>query len=93
MPLAEARDAVSRLGGRLDESIRAAFATEYQLWAGEAERFAKARSVPGRDVPDLIPVALVFVLLVASVYLSISGQAATAGLESYQLDLERLGLT
>lgn len=37
-------------------------------------------------------VALVCVLLVASVYLSISGQAATAGLESYQLDLERLRL-
>lgn len=37
-------------------------------------------------------VALVIVLLVASVYLSISGQAATAGLEAYQLDLERLRL-
>ncbi len=63
MPLAEARDAVSRLGGRLDEAVGAAFASEYQLWAGEEERFAKAPSVPGRDLADLVPVALVFVLV------------------------------
>ena len=37
-------------------------------------------------------VALVIVILVASIYLSISGQAATAGLQAYQLDLERLDL-
>lgn len=37
-------------------------------------------------------VALVIVILVASIYLSISGQAAAAGLEAYQLDLERLDL-
>jgi len=37
-------------------------------------------------------VALVIVILVASIYLSISGQAATAGLEAYQLDLKRLDL-
>jgi len=35
---------------------------------------------------------LVIIILVASIYLSISGQAATAGLEAYQLDLERLDL-
>lgn len=37
-------------------------------------------------------VGLVIIILVASVYLSISGQAATAGLEAYRLDLKRLDL-
>jgi len=37
-------------------------------------------------------VGLVIIILVASIYLSISGQAATAGLEAYRLDLKRLDL-
>lgn len=37
-------------------------------------------------------VALIVIILVASIYLSISGQAATAGLEAYRLDLKRLDL-
>lgn len=37
-------------------------------------------------------VGLIIIILVASVYLSISGQAATAGLEAYRLDLKRLDL-
>ena len=37
-------------------------------------------------------VALIVVLIVAGIYLSISGQAATAGLEAYRLDLKRVDL-
>ena len=63
---------------------------------GMKSRFVQAfRQAPWRGRVQLVGgflVALVIVLLTASIYLSISGQAATAGLEAYQLDLERLSL-
>lgn len=40
----------------------------------------------------LFLLALVFVILIASVYLSISGRAAAAGLSAYNLNLERQDL-
>lgn len=57
-------------------------------------RLAQAfKQAPWRNRVQMVGgflVALVIVIIVASIYLSISGQAATAGLEAYQLDLERL---
>lgn len=64
--------------------------------AGMKNRFSLAfKQAPWRSrVQPIVGflVALVIVILVASIYLSISGQAAAAGLEAYQLDLERLNL-
>lgn len=65
-----------------------------KLKAGMKSRLALAfKQAPWRNRVQVVGgflVALVVVILVASIYLSISGQAATAGLEAYQLDLERL---
>ena len=50
--------------------------------------------VPGLAVSNQLGylLSLVILLLVASVYLSISGKAATAGLDAYRLNLDRLDL-
>jgi hypothetical protein len=68
--------------------------TVRKLKAGMKNRLAQAfKQAPWRNRVQLVGgflVALVIVILVASIYLSISGQAATAGLKAYQLDLERL---
>lgn len=60
------------------------------------KRFAQAfKQAPWRSrvqSAGLFLLGLVIILLVASVYLSISGQAATAGLDAYRLNLQRLDL-
>lgn len=64
-----------------------------KLKAGMKNRLAQAfKQAPWRNRVQMVVgflMALVIVILVASIYLSISGEAATAGLEAYQLDLER----
>jgi len=64
--------------------------------AGKQNRLIQAfKQAPWRNRVQLAGgflVGLIIIILVASVYLSISGQAATAGLEAYQLDLKRLDL-
>jgi hypothetical protein len=61
---------------------------------GKKNRLALAfKQAPWRNHVQLVGgflLALVIIILVASIYLSISGEAATAGLEAYQMDLERL---
>lgn len=64
--------------------------------AGTKKNFVQAfKQAPWRlqvQSIGLFLLALVIVLLVSSVYLSISGRAATAGLNAYQLNLKRLDL-
>ncbi len=61
-----------------------------------AIRFSQAfKQAPWRNqlqYSGIFLVLLVIVLLVAAVYLSISGRAATAGLEAYQMNRERIML-
>ena len=62
----------------------------------KAKRFVQAfKQAPWRNhvqTAGFFLLSLVILLLVASVYLSISGKAATAGLDAYRLNLDRLDL-
>ena len=64
--------------------------------AEKKKRFIQAfKQAPWRNhvqVAGFFLLSLVILLLVASVYLSISGQAAAAGLEAYRLNLDRTDL-
>ncbi len=86
LPLAEAREAFARLGGRLEGAVTEAFSGEMLAWVGESERFDAPRPPErSRDIAEVTPVAFVVGLVPlafveAPLGLRVAGVAATLAL-------------